>query len=507
MSSPVRCRARGDSRGNPPSESRGAPSVHEAVMGAHFSKFIGSFSESTSGGKLPEGIDRLPSLQRKDSLDTSAKQDTASSCGSDAPLCVAQESPGTERRVSETEPATEDRVTATTNTIESSHADQREPTRPIFVHGAAQPPREVRPENEVSPQTEGEENEEEEEGGQEFYVLKVKRRLMDAYPDIPPDKATQLAEILVDQKKTREFYFQHLLRQQKKATAQARRAAEGDAAAFGVRGFHNTAERNDASQRAADQIRQVGQLQVRLLLYELKQEEWKKAVLRKVNRLSQFQYGPFHVALLIGDVLLEWDVRGVVIPRRIKTNEDEKLLFSASIHPKEELSAGHLAELRLRANSGAMAMSYSNQLNNIVELGERREILIDELARVTVLYNRKFDYGVLRCNCQTFVVDVLKVLGIENVEEAFQGKLRVKEHVDLLLKRGNDKPIFEFNSHADLDMYVRENIDRLSLEDLEFCYCHYLLFHAWHKKQPRIRAWLCPSGGCCFTNVEKRLLA
>ena len=472
-------------------------------MGARFSRFIGSLSASAaSGDRLPEGTERLPPLQKEDSLINSAKQNTESSGDSHTPLCVAQESPETEGRASATEQATEDRVTATTNALESSRADQQEPTRPVSVRGVRPPPEEP-PEAEVRPPTE----EEEEEGEQEIYVQKVKRRLIDAYPGIQPEKATQLAQILVDQKKTREFYFEHLLKQQKEATAEARRAAEKDAAAFGGCGFHNTAEKIDASQRAAEQIRRVGQLQVRLLLYELKQEEWKKAVLRKVNRLSRFQYGPFHVALLIGDVLLEWDVRGVVIPRRIKADENEKLLFAASIHPMEELSVGHLAELDLRADSGAMAMSYTNQLNDIVGLGERREVLIDELARVTVLYNRKFDYGVLKCNCQTFVVDVLKVLGIDNVEKTFQGKLRVKEHVDLLLRRGNDKPIFEFNSHADLDTYVRENIDRLSLEDLEFCYCHYLLFHAWHKKQPRVRAWQCPAGGCCFVDVEKRLLA
>ena len=349
-----------------------------------------------------------------------------------------------------------------------------------------------------------EENNDKEE--QEKYVRRILNRLRSAYPEMQPEKATRLAETLVDHEKTKRAYFKHLLVEQKEVTAWARKEAESDADAYGRRGYRNAAERREAQKREAKQLEKVGKLQVRLLLYELNQDELKKKVIRRVTRyLNQFEYGPFHSALLVGDVLLDWDIRGVVIPRRIKSTEESGLLVSVSVHPKNEF-ANRFSELDLRAEDSTMFMNYTEQLNTIVELGERREVLIDELARVTVLYNQKFDYGIFSCNCQRFVVNVLKVLGIENYEGIFQGKLRIREHTDLLIRRGNAGPVSEFNSHAELDDYVRENIDRLDQEELEFCHCHYLLFHAWQKKQSRILAWQCPPAGCCFTDVNNRLL-
>ena len=350
------------------------------------------------------------------------------------------------------------------------------------------------------------EEEEEEEQKNKEYVRKIHCRLCKANPSMEQEKAMRLAETLADHEKTKRAYFKHLLDEQKEVTAWAREEAESDADAYGRRGFRNEAERREARKREAEQLKKVGNLKVRLLLYELNKEELKKKVIRRVTRyLDGFEYGPFHSALQVGDVLLEWDVGGVVIPRRIKSTEVSRLLVSVCVHPQNEFTR-HSSGLDLRAEDTTMFRNYTEQLNTIVELGERREVLIDELARVTVLYNQKFDYGIFSCNCQTFVEDVLKVLGIKSYEGIFQGKLRIRQHTDLLIKRGNAKLVSEFNSHLELDDYVRENIDRLDQEELEFCHCHYLLFHEWHKKQPRILAWQCPPAGCCFTTVTDRLL-
>ena len=356
-------------------------------------------------------------------------------------------------------------------------------------------------------QQKGGEEEEDDQIPMEEYVRKVNKRLIDAYPTVSKEKLFQLAEVLVDEKKTKKIYFQHLVELQEKVTSHAKQELEKGASAFSRRGFHNMKEKKEVEEQTAKLLKNVGKLQVRLLFYELRQEEWKKSALKKMNRyFKRLEYGPFHTALQIGDIILEWDIRGVVIPRQIKYEEGgEDAIFAGGMHYQGELMISGITKVNVRAGSEATTLGYTEQMEAIVELDERRQMLIDELARVTVLYNRKYDYSMFSCNCHRFVSDVLEVLGIKNLE-VYQEKMRVKQYMDILIERGNAKPAFyEFNSHAELDQYVRENIDRLSHDDLELCHCHYLLFHSWHQKRPDIEAWKCPGHGCCFSAVDTQL--
>ena len=341
---------------------------------------------------------------------------------------------------------------------------------------------------------------------EERMVKKLQMRLMASDPRLDANKSKKWAEILVDKEKTKERFFRHLIAKQNKVTQEAVSGIQSDAEAYGERGFRNAKEQRAAKQRVMTRLREAGNLQVKLLLYELNQDEWKKNILREVNRyVKQFQYGPFHVALQIGDMILEWDVLSVVFPRQIThASGAQNSIFSGNVHHIEELESTRFSQISVRSDAAATIEGYTDHLNSVVELGERREILLDELARVVVLYNRKYEYGLFSCNCQHFVTDVLKVLGIKDME-LFRGKLRVKQHLDLLTMRGTSLPFYEFNSHADLDKYVCENINELSDDDLEFCHCHYLLFHAWQKKQPRIQAWQCPEHACYFTAVDLKL--
>ena len=341
---------------------------------------------------------------------------------------------------------------------------------------------------------------------EEKMVKKLQMRLMASDPRLDANKSKKWAEILVDKEKTKEMFFRHLIAKQKKVTQEAVSGIQSDAEAYGERGFRNAEEQREAKQRVATRLREAGNLQVKVLLYELNQDEWKKSILRKVNRyVKQFQYGPFHVALQIGDMILEWDVLSVVFPRQIThASGPENTIFSGNVHHVEELASTQFSQISVRSDAAATIEGYTDHVNSVVELGERREILLDELARVVVLYNRKYEYGLFSCNCQHFVTDVLQVLGIKDME-LFQGKLRVKQHLDLLTMRGTSVPFYEFNSHADLDKYVRDNFDKLSDDDLEFCHCHYLLFHAWQKKRPHIQAWQCPKHACYFTAVDLKL--
>ena len=113
-------------------------------------------------------------------------------------------------------------------------------------------------------------------------------------------------------------------------------------------------------------------------------------------------------------------------------------------------------------------------------------------------------YSIFTINCQHLARDVLTILGITNPEEAFRGRLR--QHTELVMARADRYDIVEFNSHRELDDHIRgQNIEEMSRDDLEFAYCHYLLFHAWGQRFPNEDAWRCVTDQCQANVVARKV--
>ena len=352
---------------------------------------------------------------------------------------------------------------------------------------------------------EAEEEEEEEDSITHTYLKQVRKKVRCAFPKKGKSKADDLARGLMDKEEMKKRYFAHLL----KRTDTAIDVAFEEAEAF-PDGYHNEATKKGSQERVALKIGRVKHLEVKLLMFELKDEYLKQQLARFFHRfVHHFTYGPFHVGIQIGNMILEWGPSSLVIPHNVPSSQTRPEMggarmpvFSANLHEAGDDRLPMCSEIPLRAGAEQTKEGFMRQVNILLDISQEKEYLIDELAQVAVRYNKKFHYGLFSCNCQHFAVDVLQVLGIRDHVEAFKGKL--KDHADVLMKRGLDLE-GEFNSHQDLDEYVEANIDSMGPDDLEFCYCHYLLFHAWNMKCPDQPAWQCNSQTCQGARIARQL--
>ena len=224
---------------------------------------------------------------------------------------------------------------------------------------------------------------------------------------------------------------------------------------------------------------------------------------------AEFSYGPFHAAIQIGDIVLDWDESSLVIPRRVTASLDTLWEKPTSLIFHDTLQRMRMGDVVPRVvyalKPGVEEADFGTQVNIVADLSaENKDTLINQLAALIEKYNTKYYYGLFSCNCQKFVKEVLQVMGISKHTETFHDQQRMHEQV--LLKRGKDQ-ILEFNTHTMVDDYVRKYKDIMSKEDAEFCMCHYLLFHCWGKKHPSREAWKCDPSTCQaeFCKVSAKL--
>ena len=337
----------------------------------------------------------------------------------------------------------------------------------------------------------------------------VRKRLGKAYPEKGQNEIRQLALDLSDHERMKERWFGHLL----KITDQAVEHVKNEASDFEkAGGFHNQSERRKSGGRIRSGLQPVQSLEVRLLLYELKDETVLHSVAKVLSRyMDNFMYGPFHAALQIGDVILDWGPGSLVVPRfQVPASECEtqdaanpQPIFDASVHIRSSDPVVVVNDIPLRTGAERTREFFINQIKIAVDISQEKKSLIDEVVLMAVKYNTKFDFGLFSCNCQYFVVDVLSSLGITDPENTFEGKL--KQHRYLLTKRGETVAVEEFNSHQELDDHVRQHLDTMEREDLEFCHCHYLLFHSWGVRRPSEGAWHCDHDTCQHSNIKQHL--
>lgn len=334
--------------------------------------------------------------------------------------------------------------------------------------------------------------EEEEEESSE--LKKVKAKLVKAFSDGESNQLRDLAEKLIDKEKTKQEYFSHLLKQ----TEIARRAIGEEHDTF-PEGFPNASTRRDGVERMAEHIRT---LEVKLILHELNDTALVQTVARFAHKfVSNFKFGPFHASVLIGDVLLEWRPNSLVIPRRIKAvhDKDNRAVLFANIH--ETSFDTQLPTIPLKFE-GVDPETIASSFEKIKDITHEKEQLIDAMVEVVVRYNLKMKYGLFTNNCQHFVQDVLIVLGITDPEKAFREG--IKQHAELVMARHTKEAITEYNSHQELDQHIKERkVENMSPDDLEFAYCHYLLFHAWGQKCPFEEAWACNPDECQANKIAK----
>ena len=328
--------------------------------------------------------------------------------------------------------------------------------------------------------------------------------------DLDGDQLTELSEHLSNREEMKQRWFKPLLQK----TERVVELVQEEAKDF-VEGYSNAAEREAARARIAEQLTcDMRMLEVKLLLYRLGDSDDKftphvRAAATVCNRyVKEFTFGPFHPALQIGNVILEWNTGSLVIPYykpaypEAQTSSGCQCVFAASVHQHmrgEE--AVILDKMPLQVGAEQARVVFDRQIQEVSEMCEEQKFRIINIIDVAVKYNTNCHYSLVSCNSQKFVSDALTVLGIANPIEGFTGRLR--SHAELLLKHGEKLPMRDFGSHRELDDYVKTQLEQSADEDdIYFCHCHYLLFHAWHQRSPDTPAWQCDPRTCQSEQVE-----
>ena len=210
----------------------------------------------------------------------------------------------------------------------------------------------------------------------------------------------------------------------------------------------------------------------------------------------KFEYGPFHAAVIVDNMTIEWGRESVVEPHFNPIHEAE---FMANVGDQSDwlqLQGKFQMEMSLadtRRNS-------EEKLRVLCESMAEKSQIIERLADVIVDYNKNKKYSVFSCNCQDFAREAMAALGIKKPVR-FRGKLQ--DHFDQL-KRGNVKVPPELHTHENLDVYIAANVQELEKQDMEYLQCLYFKAHLPAiEKSEDPDAWMCDVATCKSAELDR----
>lgn len=251
-----------------------------------------------------------------------------------------------------------------------------------------------------------------------------------------------------------------------------------------------------AQERAMQRLRP---LSVKLFLFELRTPT--SRFFSKFSQLFAFKYGALHAAIQIGDVVLQWSTSSLVIPERYDPGDP---VFQTDFKNATE-AAKVTVDLRSRAQQAVKNMDYTEQIDLQFDLTAGIEEMIEKVKKVIVKYNSRYYYNVLHRNCQTFVDDVMKEIGVKNAPKKLTGKLQ--EYFKQLTAKKSIKPP-DLPTHEALDDYVRGlDFSKLTQHDKEYLLCLYFQFHLEAMKVDKDLYEECRVEGCGMDIVEMALEA
>lgn len=245
--------------------------------------------------------------------------------------------------------------------------------------------------------------------------------------------------------------------------------------------------------RAMNRVEEVARFQVKLLLRYVNKQRSPPKFIGKLASVLQMEYGPLHASLLINELLLEWNSSSLVIPKFIDPYTIETtgpVLVSATVPDI----------MQIQRQLSKPFKDY-DEIELIFDAACEKSKLLYNLAKVIARHNSNYYYDVIFRNCQNFVLDALTAISCENKPE-FKGHLR--EYFTHLKNEGRVKAAFE--THQELDTYVRHNHATLTQENTEYLLAQYYLLHMQNvMKSSKLEDWNCTYGDCMMEFMEAKI--
>ena len=228
-------------------------------------------------------------------------------------------------------------------------------------------------------------------------------------------------------------------------------------------------------------------------------------IVSRFAQLLEMQFGPLHAALQVGNVVLEWNDSSLVMPHLC--NFEDQLLQSdvQGFSQWAEFTSQQYDKVR----AAVTASDYRKQIELVYHVTAEKHRQIQALVDVIIKYNTTYYYNLFDRNCQHFVSDALKALGVEKPIQ-FTGGLR--EYFKALKDGRSPSVLAKFADHAQLDKYVKEKEDNgemkeMTQNDLEFLLAQCFRFHLEQKSQLQdqnadLSNWVCKESTCCMERLE-----
>ena len=324
----------------------------------------------------------------------------------------------------------------------------------------------------------------------------VEEKLRKAYPRLSSEERNKLALTLSDRQRMKDVYFGRLLGSIDEAGANV----EEEKKDLGEE-IRSSRDRHEAAKRIAGEFNYLRGMQIKLVLCQLS-PGLNHCLATAMNKfIKRFDYGPFHAALVFGNVVFEWNDDGVVQPRTL--TEEEDWVFKATIHqPDGQEDRVIIKNLPLRRPQNETEQHFDMIVKQLNIIQKEKIQVVEALVTVAVKYNTKYTYNPLTSNCQHFVRDCLHVMGITDQEGMFEEN--IKNLCDLLAREGL-QPTDDVCTHSELDVHVKKRLKVMTRQQVELCICQYLIFHTLHKAQPKNQAWKCSGENCLLSNAESQL--
>ena len=253
-----------------------------------------------------------------------------------------------------------------------------------------------------------------------------------------------------------------------------------------------------AKERQLIRHKQVAKLRLTVCLRPLKQFSGEASISQenKVVRIANFfdmEYSGYHAAILVDDVLLEWDDTSLVMPRRVDAND--KFTFEGNVKESGEYFN------KMMSGEAAFEDSlkpFEEEGKILCETAELKKKLIMKIIAIIVKYNKFYYYNSVARNCQKFVNDIIEAVQIKGskfceedekyLHQVRKGRVRIKS-------------LSSYKTHADLDAYVStfiesKEFDKLTEEELKIFMSRYQDFHGGQD---------CAEPSCKCSAVEKKI--
>lgn len=231
-------------------------------------------------------------------------------------------------------------------------------------------------------------------------------------------------------------------------------------------------------------------------------------IVSRFANLLEMQFGPLHASLRVGNVILEWNDSSLVIPHLCKHGDE---LLQSDVQGLSEWAI-YTSKQYDDVRSAMTTSDYQKQIEIVFRVTAEKRRHIEALVDVIIKYNTFFHYNLFDRNCQHFVLDALKALGVEKPPE-FTGGLR--DYFKALKEGRSPSVLAKFATHAALDSYVKEKesngeINKMEQNDLEFLLAQCFRFHLKQKSELQdenadLSNWACKEPTCCMQRLERRI--